>query len=261
VRANIAILLDEGRGTAEQARVYARRWMLDADDQVEASVKSLEDPAMASSWLSILEQSSSALQDVAAEKGWAKTQEGDFQRAIESAASASSGSIQLDSWPAVGPVDVVLPGNTGVELKWCKTGDKLANCVWDIAKLATAIAEEKLAYGLIAAGAPDTHWATNSPGVALFTPGEHDTPELVRNYEGWWRFWCKDVMTRPTRLPQTIRIVDTGGVPVPLDGVPFTLRLASVEVLDATWRDHVCPHRWRGEECRPRPWDPEGATP
>jgi hypothetical protein len=43
VRANIAILLDEERATAEQARVYARRWMLDADEQVERSVKSLED--------------------------------------------------------------------------------------------------------------------------------------------------------------------------------------------------------------------------
>jgi hypothetical protein len=40
---NIAIMLDEERMTTEQARAYARRWMLEANDQVDRSVKSLED--------------------------------------------------------------------------------------------------------------------------------------------------------------------------------------------------------------------------
>jgi hypothetical protein len=42
VRANIAIMLDEERTTTAQARAYARRWMLEADDQVDRSVKSLQ---------------------------------------------------------------------------------------------------------------------------------------------------------------------------------------------------------------------------
>ncbi len=42
IRANIAILLDEQRMTSEQARAYARRWMLHGDDLAELSVQHIE---------------------------------------------------------------------------------------------------------------------------------------------------------------------------------------------------------------------------
>jgi hypothetical protein len=126
---------------------------------------------MASSSLSVLEKSFPALWDVAAEKGWARTRERDFQRAVDSVSGTRSGPITLNSWPAVGPVDLMLPDDPGLESKRCMSGNTLANCVWDVAKLACAIAEEKLEHGLLAAGAPDAHWANSSPGIDLFNPG------------------------------------------------------------------------------------------
>jgi hypothetical protein len=81
---------------------------------------------------------------------------------------------------------------------------------------------------------------------------------LVREYVGWWRFWCKDVKTRPIELPTAIAVMDDDGLEIESDGDAYLLRWARVEVVDAAWRTHVCPHRWRGERCPPRPADPEG---
>jgi hypothetical protein len=43
VRPNIAIMLDEQRASPEQACAYARRWMLEDDQQIDRAVKHLED--------------------------------------------------------------------------------------------------------------------------------------------------------------------------------------------------------------------------
>jgi hypothetical protein len=43
VRPNIALMLDEQRASPAEARTYARRWMLQDDEQVDLSVESLED--------------------------------------------------------------------------------------------------------------------------------------------------------------------------------------------------------------------------
>ncbi len=184
--------------------------------------------------------------------------ERDFQRALEKVSGARSGALSLAAWPKVGRVDLELPDGVGVELKWCKSGDTLANCSWDVAKLATALAEHRLTDALIAAGAPIEHWSRAQPGVELFDDAVYESDELIRRYESWWRFWCKDVSTRPVRLPTVINVADAGRVPVELDGASYLLRAARITVGDRTWRTHVCPHRWRGERCEPRPWDPDG---
>jgi hypothetical protein len=199
-----------------------------------------------------------ALQRAAEEKGWRRTVERDFQRAVETAGGVRSRAVNLERWPAVGSVDVLLSGGVGLELKWCKSGNALGNCAWDVAKLGCAIAEGQLAAGLIAAGAPAEHWRTAAPGVGLFDSRSYPDDAIVREYESWWRFWCKDVNTRPVRLPHTVSVIDEASVSAELDGVPFVLRLAQVTVNDASWRTHVCPHRWRNELCPPRPWDPHG---
>jgi hypothetical protein len=41
IRANIAMLVDERAMSTEQARTYARRWMLDPDDQIDRSLDSI----------------------------------------------------------------------------------------------------------------------------------------------------------------------------------------------------------------------------
>ena len=56
----------------------------------------------------------------------------------------------------------------------------------------------------------------------------------------------------------TVRRRPEGSVTAELGAATYLLRIARVEVLDPQWSDHVCPHRWRGERCPPRDWDPEG---
>lgn len=205
-----------------------------------------------------LEASVPDLQRAAREKGHGALVERDFQRALEEATGARSVSVELKRWPQVGPIDIVLTGGIALELKWCKSGDTLGNCAWDVAKLACALVEDKIAEGWIVAGAPAAHWDTNSSGVALFTSRAYVGDEIVRSYESWWRFWCKDVLTRPVDLPNSLTVAGDDAVDIELDGVPYVLRSARVEVIDPTWRPHVCPHRWQGVKCRSRTWDPNG---
>lgn len=213
---------------------------------------------MAPPELSILDACSPELQVSAAAKGWDRTNERDFQRAVEAASGGHSASVLLTHWPTVGAVDIVLSGEVGLELKWCKSGDTLVNCAWDIAKLGCAIAEGQLTAGFIAAGAPAAHWDGHGSGTELFAPRVYEDDDLARHYERWWRFWCRDVATRPVDLPRSVAVADEGSISTELDGMPFVLRLARVEVVDPAWRVHVCPHRWRSERCSPRPWDPDG---
>jgi len=184
--------------------------------------------------------------------------ERDLQRVLESASGARSAAFELASWPNVGRVDLELPGPTGVELKWCRSGDGLSNCAWDVAKLATGLAEGRIVDAFIVAGAPLDHWDRREGGAELFDVDVFESGDLVSRYESWWRFWCKDVLTRPVRLPKSIRVSDAGRVRVALAGRVYMLRASRISVDDPAWRTHVCPHRWRGERCRPRPWDPEG---
>jgi hypothetical protein len=147
--------------------------------------------------LDALESSAGLLEQAIAAKESRRLTERDFQRAMESVTGGHPGRVELTHWPTVGPVDLVLPGDIALELKWCNSGDTLLNCVWDIAKLGSAIAEGEIAQGLIVAGAPAAHWADEAPGVELFARAVYDGDALVRRYESWWRFWCKDVLTRP----------------------------------------------------------------
>jgi len=208
--------------------------------------------------LPMLEASAAELERAAASKGWNRTVERDLQHAVESVSGARSAAIRLAHWPSVGPVDVMLPSRVALELKWCRSGDTLANCAWDIAKLGCAVAEGEVDEALVAAGAPAVHWESEALGVELFAPRVYRGDDLARRYESWWRFWCRDVAARPIDLPCSIALADAGSVSIDFDGMPFVLRLARVEVIDRAWCVHVCPHRWRGERCPPRPWDPEG---
>jgi hypothetical protein len=126
---------------------------------------------------------------VAEEIGDDATTERHFQRAVEAVTPWHSGRISLDHWPQVGAVDLMLPNEVGVELKWAKGGDTLVNCSWDVAKLATAIGEGRLVHGFIVAGAPVSHWRSGAVGVTLFDDATYVDDEIVRRYERAWRFW------------------------------------------------------------------------
>jgi hypothetical protein len=205
-----------------------------------------------------LEAALPALERAASEKPVTTMVEHDFQVALEESTGASSVSIELKHWPEVGPLDLVLDGDIGLELQWCQRGDTLAGCAWDIAKLACAVGERKIAQGWIVAAAPTWHWRGHRPGVDLFKPRTYVGDDLVVEYESAWRLWCNNVPTRPTHLPFSFAVTDADVISARLSRVPFDIRFARVEVRKHTWQVHVCPHRWRDRYCLPRPWDPEG---
>jgi len=199
-----------------------------------------------------------ALERMASQKPATTLVEHDFQLALEEATGASSAAIALKHWPEAGPLDLVLDGDVAIELQWCQSGDTLANCSWDIAKLACAVGERKVADGWLVAAAPSWHWNGRRPGVGLFKPRVYAGDDLIAEFEGTWRLWCNNIQTRPTHLPESFAVTDPGSVTTRLGRVPFEIRFARVEVVKHTWQVHVCPHRWQDRLCLPRPWDPDG---
>lgn len=212
---------------------------------------------MAGSPRELLENALPALERVAAEKRATALEEHDLQEALEAVSGAGSAELTLRHWPEVGPLDLLI-GHDAYELQWCQSGDVLAGCSWDIAKLATAIAERKITEGWIIAAAPTWHWQSRRPGVGLFREQTYFAEELIEDYEDWWRLWCNEVTSRPTHLPLSFAVTDPDSISVRLGRVPFEIRFACVEVLKLTWNPYVCPHRWRDRPCLPRAWDPDG---
>jgi hypothetical protein len=206
----------------------------------------------------LLQSALPALERVASAKRATELEEHDLQEALEAASGGSSLELTLRHWPQVGPIDLVLD-HFAYELQWCQSGDVLAGCAWDIAKLATAIAERKVSEGWIIAAAPAWHWDTRRPGVQLFREQTYFAEELIEDYEDWWRLWCNEITTRPTHLPLSFAVSEPDKISVRLGRVPFELRFARVEVLKLSWNPYVCPHRWRDRPCLPRPWDPDGS--
>jgi hypothetical protein len=206
----------------------------------------------------LLEAALPELDRVAGEKGVSALDEHDLQQALASADNAAPGEIRLKHWPQASPIDLVID-EVGLELHLCQSGDGLATCAWDIAKLATVTAERKLADSWIIAGAPAWHWDTRRPGVELFREHTYVGDELVEAYETWWRLWCNELTTRPTHLPQSFAVSAPDSLATRLGRVPFIFRFARITVLKPTWNAYVCPHRWRDRFCLPRPWDPDGS--
>jgi hypothetical protein len=208
----------------------------------------------------LLEAALPELERVAEQKRATALEEHDLQEALEGAASAGSAVIALKHWPEAGPFDLVIDERIAVELQFCQSGDGLAGIAWDIAKLATARAERKIEDCWLIAAAPAWHWDTHRPGVELIREHTYSGDDLVEDYEDWWRLWCNEVTTRPKHLPQSYAVVEPDSVAARLGGrVPFVFRVARVEVLKPSWHAYVCPHRWRGRTCLPRPWDLDGS--
>jgi hypothetical protein len=77
--------------------------------------------------------------------------------------------VKLADWPKVGPVDVAVMNGDAVtalfELKW--GAGNLYNCVWDLEKVAVALASGVAYRGFLVAGAPSQDWNT-ARGAELF---------------------------------------------------------------------------------------------
>ena len=149
--------------------------------------------------------------------------------------------IVLEDWPGVGCVDLALRDDRStalVELKW--GAGTLYNCVWDAAKLASAVARGACDAGYLVAGAPTAEWES-APGAALFLDAEWESAELLSSYRRHWNFWFADVTTHPRRLPARVKTEAIAAQPMRIHGSAWELRCASVRPTDGRWIDVTYP--------------------
>jgi hypothetical protein len=138
-------------------------------------------------------------------------------------------------WPGVGAVDVVVRLDEEavlIELKW--GASTLYNCLWDVAKLGSALASGVASGAYLFAGAPADVWET-APGSEFFETGDWDVEYLRTRYLAYWQFWEKDVKTRPYELPSRVRtrfVSSAAGIVV---GGAWEIRCAAVEPSDWKW--------------------------
>ncbi len=107
--------------------------------------------------------------------------------------------VRLESFPGVGPVDVVLKDSAGapitlIELKW---GPNLHACAWDMVKLALCASREGIP-GMLVAGARTEEWV--NPGHELFDTRSWRLDTLLTEFASWFAYWATDVQCRPKRL-------------------------------------------------------------
>jgi hypothetical protein len=149
--------------------------------------------------------------------------------------------VRFAEWPGVGPVDVALIDDQGaaaafLELKW--GSGTLYNCVWDLPKMAVAVARQHSPRAYLVAGAPATEWE-NGDGSELFGTGEHSVAGLLVRYRKHWDFWKRDVKTHPVSLPAWIETRSVAAVEMQVRDHEWSLRGVEVSVAGSEWLD-VC---------------------
>ncbi|MCB0829147.1 MAG: hypothetical protein KDB62_10105, partial [Solirubrobacterales bacterium] len=119
----------------------------------------------------------------------------------------------LPGW-APGGLDLEVSGTDGpswLELKWVKGYGDLYRCVWDLAKLATAVRYGIATEGFLVAGAPVAEWDKDHPYKELFRFSSHTGRSLFLGYEKDWREWYDErKSTYPTVIPSQISTVPVG---------------------------------------------------
>jgi len=165
-------------------------------------------------------------------------------------------SVKFEEWPGVGPIDVSLLDKEGaplafIELKW--GAGTLYNCIWDLAKMAVAVASKHCATAYLVAGAPASEWSS-ADGSALFAAGDWSTADLYTTYRKYWDFWRGDVKTHPVTLPATVTTGSVAVAELSVCGKPWEVRCGEVSAVDAEWfhvetaaspEPGISPERWR----------------
>jgi hypothetical protein len=145
-------------------------------------------------------------------------------------------SIKLAEWPKVGPVDLVLLAGGSptvfLELKWGV--GTLWNCVWDLPKMAVAVARQLAPCAYLVAGAPAADW-DGGEGSELFGSQTWATSELLTRYAHLWKFWRKQVKTRPLRLPASMSTRHVATAAMNVRGGKWQLRCIEVTADEREW--------------------------
>jgi hypothetical protein len=139
----------------------------------------------------------------------------------------------LSDWPGVGDLDVKvdLPGGAAwVELKWAKSADTLHNCLWDAAKLASALREGRARHGYLLAGVPVSEFKRAGRRPRLFGRHVRGGSSLVDDHKSWWAAWEQEnSRTYPASIPTPIVTTPVGGTRLDVEGYePWLLILVRV---------------------------------
>ncbi|HET9153935.1 MAG TPA: hypothetical protein VFN85_07450 [Solirubrobacterales bacterium] len=143
--------------------------------------------------------------------------------------------LNLEGWRGVGNCDVVVVSNDGnapnlLELKW--GAGTLYNCIWDAAKLATALHEGAARRAYLVAGAPASDWQSGQRGAELFGSKLWDVPEFMDHYRREFAYWKGDVNTHPEILPRSFSTKSLCSIDAEIEGHQWQLRCARVVTMN-----------------------------
>lgn len=141
--------------------------------------------------------------------------------------------VDFPGWqPRVGEVDVTLVDATTrephafIELKWGAA--TLYNCIWDLGKMATAVAGGHVPRAFLVAGASEAAWA-GAAGREVFDERAWKASDLfARDYLPGWKKWWEEVKTRPQLLPAEMITREIARAAMTINGLPWSLRAAEV---------------------------------
>jgi hypothetical protein len=190
------------------------------------------------------------MQREVAEVGAEHVSESDLRRAVRSGLQSQLGPFvhaecrmpNCAAWKGrLGSLDVAaIDGNTvlaGLEVKWCRHRDKVAEALWDALKLMPlTIDDGELAGAYLVYGAPSSAWAEPRDLPAeLLDSGEHQLSDLLSRHEKHWRWLLTgNKSARPTELRSQFTTTATASVPIHNPhGEAWELRAARVQATTA----------------------------
>jgi hypothetical protein len=143
------------------------------------------------------------LQREVAEVGPQDVSEADLRRAARAGLQSQLGPVVRAECPApkvsawtgrLGGIDIgVFQGGTmlaGIEVKWCRQRDKIAEAIWDALKLMPlTIDDGELRGAYLLYAAPLSAWTLPAGlPVELFESGEHRVADLLKTHDKSWRW-------------------------------------------------------------------------
>lgn len=143
----------------------------------------------------------------------------------------------IRGWPGVGGLDLELQvsdGTAWAELKWAKSADYLYNCLWDAAKLATAVREGAADTGYLVAGAPASAWMRQIDYAKVFDFSGFENGSITnynKRFASCWDGWRREnANTYPIEIADPVCTWPEGQVssPNPNGSEPWIIRVARV---------------------------------
>ena len=151
---------------------------------------------------------------------------------------AAAHPLGLEDWPsgagaAIALTPVASGGARGrpalIELRWVGAAGSLADGVWDVSRLALAVALGAASAAFLVAGAPARSWRPPSDGLELFERGTLRLEHLrAAPYRVRWVRWAQEGRPQPARLPTAVAVQPFATVPMTLAGDSWALRCVRI---------------------------------